>query len=116
VIRFLADENLDYDIVRGLWRRRPDLDVRSIREAGLLGQGDPEVLAFAATEGRVVLTHDARTMTRFAIDRVAAGEPMPGLVVITAAASLREAIDGLLLIVECGVADDLRDHVVYLPL
>jgi predicted nuclease of predicted toxin-antitoxin system len=116
VIRLLTDENLDYDIVRGLWRRRPDLDVRSIKEAGLLGQEDPEVLAFAARDGRVVLTHDARTMTRFAIERVAAGDPMPGLVVVAVGAGLRDAIDDLLLIVECSVEEDLRDRILYVPL
>ena len=40
---------------------------------------DPDILARAAAEGRIVLTHDRNTMTGFAATRVNAGQPMPGL-------------------------------------
>lgn len=42
-------------------------------EAGLSGADDPTVLAWAAVEGRVLLTHDLATMTDFAYERVAEG-------------------------------------------
>jgi predicted nuclease of predicted toxin-antitoxin system len=47
----------------------PEEIAQSFPSVRLADAGDPEVLAWAASEGRVVLTHDVRTMTRFAYDR-----------------------------------------------
>jgi len=60
-----ADENFNNDIVRGLLRRRPDLNILRVQDAGLTGASDPEVLAWAAQEGRILLTHDVSTITRY---------------------------------------------------
>ncbi len=65
-----ADENFNQDIVRGLLRRNPQLDLATVQDTGLSGADDPAVLARAAGEGRVLLTHDVRTITRYAYDRV----------------------------------------------
>lgn len=63
MLRFAADENFNNDIVRGLRRRKPNLDVVRVQEAGLSGAVDPDVLEWAAREGRVLLTHDVRHST-----------------------------------------------------
>ena len=70
MLRFAADENFNNDIVRGLRRRKPELDIVRVQEAGLSGAVDPDVLEWAAREGRVLLTHDVATMTRHAYERV----------------------------------------------
>ena len=57
MLRFAADENFNNDIVRGLRRRKPELDIVRVQEAGLSGAVDPDVLEWAAREGRVLLTH-----------------------------------------------------------
>ena len=44
MLRLLADENFNNDIVRGLLRRRPDLDVVRVQDVGLSGAEDPSVL------------------------------------------------------------------------
>ena len=41
------DENFNNDIVRGLLRRRPELDLVRIQDAGLSGADDPVVLEWA---------------------------------------------------------------------
>jgi len=64
--RLAADENFNNDIVRGLIRRRPDLDIVRIQDAGLTGAADLVVLEWAATENRLLLTHDVTTITRHA--------------------------------------------------
>ena len=74
-----ADENFNNDIVRGLLRRRPDLDIVRLQDVGLSGADDPSVLEWAAQEGRILLTHDVSTMTRYAYDRIRAGTRMPGI-------------------------------------
>jgi hypothetical protein len=56
VLRLVSDENFNADILRGLYRRRPDLDVVRVQDVGLSATPDPEVLAWAAGEGRILLT------------------------------------------------------------
>jgi predicted nuclease of predicted toxin-antitoxin system len=74
MLRLLADENFDNDIVRGVLRRRSALDILRAQDVGLSETDDPDVLAWAARERRVVLTHDVRTMTDFAIQRIRRGD------------------------------------------
>lgn len=79
MIRLAADEDFNNNIVRGLLRRKPDLDIVRIQDVGLSGADDPAVLEWCAREGRVLLTHDVSTMTRHAYARIDAGQPMPGV-------------------------------------
>ena len=61
-IRFQADADLRQAIVTGAIRRQPNLDFQTANEAGLEGIKDPEVLTIAARDGRVLVTHDRKTM------------------------------------------------------
>jgi predicted nuclease of predicted toxin-antitoxin system len=79
MLRFLADENFNGNIVRGVRRRQPRVDLVRIQQTEADGAKDPAVLAWAAKENRIVLTHDRATMPDFAYSRVADGEPMPGV-------------------------------------
>jgi hypothetical protein len=79
LLRLAADENFNNDIIRGLLRRKPDLDIVRVQDVGLSGSNDASVLEWAAQENRVLLTHDVTTLTSFAYDRVRAGLPMPGV-------------------------------------
>jgi hypothetical protein len=55
-------------------------------------------------------------MIAFAYRRVAAGEPVPGLIVTTNEQSIGSAIDDILLIAEYMPEDEIRSQVVvYLP-
>ena len=65
---------LNNDIVRGLLRRKPDLDIVRAQDAGLTGLDDPALLAWAAAQDRVLITHDVSTMTAYAHRRMNAGE------------------------------------------
>ena len=77
---------------------------------------DLAVLARAAAENRVLITNDRNTMVGFAYQRVAAGEPVPGLVATTNEQSIGEAIDDIQLIAECMEEEEIRDQVVvFLP-
>jgi hypothetical protein len=111
-----ADEDLHGDIVRGLRRRVPDVDLVTVLEAGLGSAPDPDVLEWAATEGRVLVTQDENTMTGYAWDRVKAGLPMPGVLVRGKRTTIGQAIDELALVACCGAPEDFRDLVQFLPL
>lgn len=116
MLRLLADENLDANIVRGLLRRLPGLDIVRTQDVGLTGADDPTVLAWAAEEGRVLVTHDVQTITRYAWERVEHGLPMPGVVEVRAAAGIGPVIDDLVLLVECCGPADVDGTVLYVPL
>ena len=112
----LADENLDGNIVRGVMRRVRGVDVVRVQDVGLAGADDPTVLAWAAEHGRVLITHDVETVTRFAFERVDAALPMPGVIEVTAWAPIGKAVEDLALILECLADGDLQDQVLYIPL
>lgn len=76
MFRLLADENFNGDIVRGLLLRQPDLDIVRVQDVGLTGEDDLQVLAWAAENNRIVLTHDRATMPSYALERLASGERM----------------------------------------
>jgi len=45
MLRLAADGNLNNDLVRGMLRREPGVDIVRIQDAGLSGADDPAVLA-----------------------------------------------------------------------
>jgi predicted nuclease of predicted toxin-antitoxin system len=116
VIRFLADEDFNNDILRGVLRRTSGLDVARVQDIGLRGADDDAVLSSAAADGRVLLTHDVSTLIGRAFARVSAGAGMPGVVVVAQSLSVGAAIADLVLIVECSSAEEWKNQVRYLPL
>ncbi len=116
MIRLAADECLDDRIVRGELRRNPGIDVLRVRDAGLSGTLDPGVLAWAASEGRVLLSHDRNTMTAHALRRIAAGLPMPGLFVVARRHPLPDLIEDVLLIAEASSEGEYEGLIDYVPL
>jgi predicted nuclease of predicted toxin-antitoxin system len=116
MLRILADENFNDDIVRGLLRRHADVDIVCIRDVGLIGADDPRILAWAVENNRIVLTHDCATMPDFAYERVAARELMPGVFVLSDRWPVGKAIEEILLVSECTKQAEWTGLVVYLPL
>lgn len=74
------------------------------------------MLQWAASIDRVLLTHDVRTMTRFAFDRVAAGLAMPGVFEVRRGSAMAEVIDDIILIATCSEEGEWEGQVRYLPL
>ncbi len=116
MLRFAADENLNNDIVRGLLRRVPDLGIVRIQDTELSGADDPTVLAWAARDQRILLTHDVATITKYAYDRIRAGQPMPGVFEINRQIAVGLAIDDLLLLAESSLENEWEGQILYLPL
>jgi predicted nuclease of predicted toxin-antitoxin system len=60
-VKWLADENFDNAIVRGLLRRATGFDIIRVQDVPQIrGKDDSTVLGWAAQNGRVLLTHDRR--------------------------------------------------------
>jgi hypothetical protein len=97
MLRLASDADVHGDILHGLHRRMPEIDPVRVQDALPEQTPDPEVLAWAAAENRVLITNDRNTMVGFAYQR-AAGEPVPGLIATTNEQSVGSAIDDILLV------------------
>lgn len=115
-MKFIADEDFNNDILRGLYRIFPDLDIVRVQDAGLMEKHDREILEWASKEGRVVLTHDYATMINFAYERVEKREKLSGVVVLRQLLPIGEAIAELTILIECSLEGEWENQVVFIPL
>lgn len=116
MLRLLIDQDLDHDVLRGLIRRIPQLDAVTAYELGLGEATDPELLTRAAQEGRVIVTHDRKTMPTHAADLMGEGRNIAGLFVVPRSMPLRQALEDLELLVSCSENEEWVNVVRYLPL
>jgi len=106
-IRFHLDEHVDPAIASAL--RRAGIDVTTTIEAGLRTKDDEAHLKFARAEGRIIVTRD-QDFLRFA----ALMSDHCGIVFYTANQTMREIIEGLILISEVMRPEDVIGNVEYL--
>src|SRR5947209_18477381 len=109
MLRLASDADVHGDIIRGLRGRLPEIDLLRAQDALPEGTPDPEVLAWAAAENRVLSTNDRNSLIGFAYRRVAASEPVPGVIATTNEQSVGSAINDILLIAEYMPAGEIRD-------
>jgi hypothetical protein len=113
--RFQADADFNQKIVAGIRRREPSIDFQSAREGDVIGRPDPEVLALAASQGRVLVSHDRQTMPGH-FSRLIEKHPSPGLVIISQDLDIGRAIEELLLVWAASEAEEWENAVIFLPL
>ena len=116
MVRLLIDENVDHRILRGIKLRLPSVDFLLVKELGLEGSPDIELLQWAAQCDRVILTHDVSTMTRDANQLVKSRRPMAGVILIPETLAIGIAVKNLELLLKTVSAVSVRDRVTYLPL
>lgn len=115
-IRLLTDEDVRGQVVTGLRRHHPQIDLVDVREVGLESTPDPIVLEWAAVQGRVLVTQDEETMIDFAWDRVELSLHFPGLIVAPLRCPVALAIREIAELVARSDEEPLDDRVVHLPL
>jgi hypothetical protein len=115
-VRLLADENFHGDILRGLLRAEPKLDILRVQDTALYQATDPVVLEWAAKEDRILLTHDVQTMTKHAYDRIRAGISMPGVIEVRDDLSIGQAIEEILIALFASKPGELANRITYIPL
>ena len=116
MLRLLADENFNGRILRALRRQIPDLDVVRMQDTPLSGTDDPTLLHFAATEGRIVLTHDVETLVGYAWERVRSGVPMPGVIVALTDRPIGQVIEDLEILLLASQSEEFEAQIRFLPL
>jgi hypothetical protein len=114
--KFIADADLDEDLIRGLRRNEESIDFLMASEGGTRGLKDRQVLELAAASGRVVVSHDRNAMAGDFYRFLAEGHSSPGLVIVTQNFDEGAVIDDLLLIWAASPAEELRDRVRWVPI
>ena len=115
-MHLLADENFHGDVLRGLLRVEPKLDILRVQDTGYHQAADPVVLEWAEEENRVLLTHDVHTMTKYAYDRIRAGLPLSGVIEVREDLPIGQAIEEILITVLASKPDELANRIIYIPL
>lgn len=117
--RFLTDEDFNMGVTEGLKLHYPQMDVRTVQEVGLLHVPDPRLLREAQRMGRILLTHDGRTMPGHFYDllsQLSADGHHPGVILVPQDTPVGVAIAWVSEIWEASHHDDWRDAVTRLPL
>jgi hypothetical protein len=115
MLRLLIDHNLNQNILRGLIRRIPHLDAVTAFEIGMREATDTQLLSWAAREGRIIVTHDRRTMPTHAADLMSRGTSVAGLFVVPGNLALHQVLKDLELMITCTEAGDWVNVIRYLP-
>jgi hypothetical protein len=113
--KFIADADLNEKIVAAVVRREPAIDFLNASDGGTRGLSDPEVLALAAATGRILVSHDRKTMLRH-FDEFCHDYHSPGLITVRQKASRRAAIESLILIWGVSEADEWSNAAIFVPL
>jgi predicted nuclease of predicted toxin-antitoxin system len=116
VLRFLADENFNGRILRALQRLIPDLDVIRAQDTHLTSADDRTLLAWAAEQGRILLTHDVATLIGYAYERVARDQPMPGVIAVRTDSPIGRVIEDLELILLASEPEEPNRRILFVPL
>jgi Domain of unknown function (DUF5615) len=114
--RFLADHDLNEQIVTGVLRREPVRECVRARDLGMSERSDGEVLAYAADNEFIVVSHDVNTMPSAAYARMSSGQKMSGLLLVKRSDPVAAIITCLMLICSASEAEEWENHVYFLPL
>ena len=116
MIRYLADADLNEGIVAGCLRRESTMNFLSANEANLEGVPDPQVLALAAEQNRILVSHDFQTMPRHFGDFLQARGSSPGVLLVPQYLPIGDAIEELVLIWAATDAEEWKDRILRIPL
>ncbi len=114
-IRFQGDYDLKRAIIAGVKRRQSEIDFRNADDALLHGVEDEKVLAIAARDGRILVSHDRNTMPVHFTNFIS-NQDSPGLILIEQSLPVRDAIEEILLIWEASVAEEWTNRLEFIPL
>ena len=87
----------------------------ALAKGGVIGRPDSAVLAQAASEGRVLVSHDRQTMPGH-FRRLIEKQASPGLVIVSQELDIGRAIEELLLVWAASEAEEWENTVIFLPL
>jgi len=114
-VRFQADADFNEIIIRAVLRHEPGIDFQSAPAANLPGRSDPEVLAIAAAAGRVLVSHDRKSMPDHFAEFITR-ETSAGLLIVPQRLAIARAVEDLVLIWTASEAEEWVNRIYSLPL
>lgn len=114
-IPFQADADLNGILVKAVLRREPGIDFETAEAAGLPGLSDKDVLASAARSGRLLATHDRKTMPRHFAEFIAT-QPSAGVLIVPQKLPVAHVVEDLILIWTASEAEEWVNRIYALPL
>lgn len=114
-VLYQADNDLRKAIVRGAVRREPQMNFRSAQAARLDGVPDPDVLGFAADEGRILVSHDFQTMPKHFRRFTQHRRSSPGVLLVRQDLPASEAVETLVPIWEASEAVEWANRLCLFP-
>jgi Domain of unknown function (DUF5615) len=115
LIRFQADADLHRGIVLSARRREPSIDFTLATEVAIVGLADPQVLEIAAQQGRILVTHDRRTMPGHFRDRLTGGASSPGVFIVSQFEPVGSVVEVLLMVWAASDPADWHNQIRHLP-
>jgi hypothetical protein len=117
LIRFQADNDLKRILVDATLRREPRIDFQTAQTARLDELDDEAVLRLAASQSRILVSHDKRTMPGALAAFVNSGNTSPGvLLVIPQNAPIHAVVEAVILIWADDHPKDWENRVFKIPL
>lgn len=114
--RFLADEDLRFEIVLAVRRLEPAVEFLTVLELGWSGSTDAEILARAQSNGLLVVSHDVNTLRAEAQQRIADGRGVAGVFLTPQRNPTRPVAESIVSIWGASEAEEWTDRIVYLPI
>jgi hypothetical protein len=115
LIRFQADADLRHSIVKAVRIREPAIEFASAADNNLGGVPDSEVLEIAANQGRILITHDRRTMVDHFRIRLDEGKSSPGVFLVSQSAPIGEVVEAIVTVWAASESWEWENQLRYLP-
>ena len=112
--RFLTDEDFRFEIVAAVRRLEPAIEIATIVDEGRAGSADAEVLEFAHSSGRILLSHDVNTLRAEAETRIADGNGIAGVFLTAQRNPTRPIAESIVLIWAASEAEEWLDRIAFI--
>ncbi|HAG79997.1 MAG TPA: hypothetical protein DCL61_02245 [Cyanobacteria bacterium UBA12227] len=114
-IRYQADADLNQAIVTALLRQQPSIDCQTASTAKLQGLNDQEVLALAAQQGRILVTHERKTMPAYFAEFIMLHQSA-GVLIISKKLAIEVVVAELILIWSASSPEEWINRIAKIPL
>lgn len=114
-VRFQADADFNQIIVKAVLRREPTVEFTIAQAASLSGLSDKDVLTIAAQNGRLLITHDRKTIPHY-FGEFIMSHTSPGVLIVPQKLPIVNVVETLILIWAATEAEKWINKIRSLPL
>jgi hypothetical protein len=101
--------------VKAAMRREPGIDFQTASAAGLTGLSDKDVLVLAARSGRLLVTHDRKTMPKHFAEFIV-NQSSAGVLIVPQKLPVTQVVEDLILIWAATESTEWTNRIYSLPL